>query len=103
MEKILKGTSPRQIIIIDITPDQLREIAASMEASGNQAMPLEYVQQQLTPNIFLQWKPPMSRMSYVQLAKIPEIKQGIARLEAQDTSEAFAVRNLNPAPELGNA
>ena len=82
MEKTIKNTTSMNVVLVDVTPEALREIANRMEMAARAAMPQEYTMVPLTGGITLCYKPEVSRMNFIKISdRDSEFKEVLAKAE----------------------
>lgn len=68
MEKIIKNPTTLNVVLVEITPEVLREIATRLEMASRAALPQEYTLVPLTASITLCYKPEVSRMNFIKIS-----------------------------------
>ena len=68
MEKTLKNTTSKNVVLVEVTPEGLREIANRMEMAARASLPHEYTLVPLTCGITLCYKPEISRMNFIKIS-----------------------------------
>ena len=95
MEKTIKNTTSMNVVLVDVTPEALREIANRMEMAARAAMPHEYTMVPLTGGITLCYKPEISRMNFIiaRIQREAQMLYGYRRVERGslgETEDGFA-------------
>ena len=91
MEKTIKNTTSMNVVLVDVTPEALREIANRMEMAARAAMPHEYTMVPLTGGITLCYKPEISRMNFIKISdRDSEFKEMLAKAE-QEANRAIGI------------
>lgn len=96
MEKTQKNADSTNVVLVDTTPELLREIANRMELAARSAMPQEYTLVPLTGTITLCYKPQISRMNFIKISdRDEEFKELLQRHEQGLVEAVLRPENVN--------